>query len=179
MLFSRGAIMRKATMRMVLCLCAVWSLCGAAAFAETYPGTPEGVMAGYLKADGDGMGLSSDTCQEIFQYAVWPEAPGWDTFSVIRSFEIQKTSPTKDGVNIKVEYLLAGEMRGEEFVPRNKKEGVTYKLVQEAGKWKVAEPQLQPHVLLEKAVAFVKIPEAQRALENAAAGKRKSDEVKE
>lgn len=171
--------MRKSAMKAVLCLCAAWVFAGAEAFADTYPGTPEGVIAGYLKADANGMGLSSDTCQEIFKYAVWPEAPGWDTFTVVRSYEIQKTSPSKDGVNVKVEYLLAGEMRGEEFIPKNKKEGVTYHLVQVDGKWKVAEPQLQPHVLLEKAVAFVKIPEAQKALEKAAMGKRKSDEAKE
>lgn len=119
---------------------------GVRAGQEPYPSFPVGVLAAYLNEDASGAGWSSETFPNLIRYAVWPEAPGWDTITVIHSFSIGEAKINGQKARVPVKYHVLGRMENDTFKPAPAVEEVTYELEREQGHWKVAEPQLMPHI---------------------------------
>lgn len=107
-----------------------------------YPTTPRGVVEAYCRADFDGMQTSSETWPKFVRYAAWPDAPGWDTFTIVAGYTVASAK----GSRVRVVYHVLGALEGETARAEPRDVTVDYKLVRKGGRWKVATPQLDPHV---------------------------------
>jgi hypothetical protein len=125
-------------------------------FAADYPGSPAAVVAAYIEADGEGKALSSDTSSQVLQYTTWPEAPGWDSMAVIKSYDIGEVGRTGNEANVQITYTVVGQLEGFNYTAKPAKEAVDFELVKTKGKWKIASPQLPPHLTVAGAATFLK-----------------------
>ena len=129
-----------------------------------YPGAPASVTAAYIEADGAGLALDGETAPKLLSFTTWDDAPGWDSFVVIKSYDIasagwenDKQHPKNgDKADVEIVYHVLGSMNGLVFVPKPADETVTFDLVRKKGRWKIVKPQIPPHLFL---------PDAIRALE--------------
>ena len=138
------------------------------AAAQSY--TPEVVLRKYVQGDADGKLTNSEGFHEMSPLFVWPDAPGWDTFTVINDYAIGKPRIHGARASIVVTYTVLGELDSTpSFRPADqshKKERVEYVLLRSRKHWtfaangapdeevngpplwRVEKPQLQPHISL-------------------------------
>jgi hypothetical protein len=116
-----------------------------------YPRTPRAVVEAYCKADFDGMQTDSDTWPWFARYATWPDAPGWDTFTIVAGYTVSPAGPSK----ARVVYEVLGVLAGEEARAEPGPEEVVYTLARRGRRWKVDAPQLRPHVSPEVAMRLL------------------------
>lgn len=129
---------------------------GVDASAAAYPSTPEAVVRAYLDADFGGAGTDSDTFPNLKQYAVWPDAPGWDTFTIVSGYRTAPLGrPTSRRAKVRATYAVLGVLEGEEAKETPKEQIIDYVLVRRGGGWKIASPQLEPHVSTDVAMKIV------------------------
>lgn len=126
-----------------------------------YPTFPAGVVAAYLNEDAAGSGWSSETFPRLIRYAVWPDAPGWDTVTVIKSFSILDTAVSGHKAKVKVVYSVLGQLGNDTFKKAISSEAVTYSLSLANGKWTIEEPQLMPHIAVGDVIRLSKARENQ------------------
>jgi hypothetical protein len=131
----------------------------ASAFADAdYPGAPASVTAGYIEADGAGLALNGETAPKVLSYTKWEDAPGWDSFVVIKSYDIGAVGwnrdKSKDGDHASVEiiYHMLGVVEGLKFTAKPADVTVDFDVVREKGKWKIVKPQLPPHLFVPAAI---------------------------
>lgn len=129
--------------------------CAGVFAADKYPGTPASVVAAYVEADGEGLALEGDTSSEVLKYAIWKETPGWDSYTVIKSYDIVEVGRTGDKASVQITYHVVGEVSGPEFTAKTATEKVTFGVVKKNGKWKIAGPQIGPHVTIESAIKMI------------------------
>jgi hypothetical protein len=120
--------------------------------ADDYPGAPASVVAAFIEADGEGLALSSDTFKQLVRYAVWPDAPGWDTFTVIKSYAIGEVGWTGKKASVQITYDVVGTFSALTFTPKPEKEAISFELRKRKDKWKIISPQLQPHLFVVSAI---------------------------
>ena len=125
------------------------------ASAAAYPTTPEGVVRAYLEADLRGAGTSSETFPSLRQYAVWPDAPGWDTFTIVSGYRTAAIGRNTRRATVRATYDVLGVLEGEEAKETPKEQVVEYVLVRRSGRWKIASPQLEPHVSTDVAMKLI------------------------
>ncbi len=126
------------------------------ASAAKYPSTPEAVVRAYLDADFGGAGTSSETFPTLIQYATWPDAPGWDTFTIVSGYRTAPLGrPTSRRAKVRATYAVLGVLEGEEAKETPKEQIIDYVLVRRGGGWKIASPQLEPHVSTAVAMEIV------------------------
>jgi len=118
----------------------------AAAAPDAYPKAPERVVRAFCDADFGGAQTASKTWPSLAQYAVWPDAPGWDTFTIVAGYTVSPLRRTARSASIRVVYDVLGVLEGDEARETPERPAVIYRLVRRAGRWKVASPQLDPHV---------------------------------
>ncbi|CAN5559621.1 hypothetical protein BH09VER1_BH09VER1_38630 [soil metagenome] len=148
---------------MVALLLAISGLNELALAESPYPSFPAGVMAAYLNEDAAGSGWSSETFPRLIRYAVWPEAPGWDTVTVITSFSIGDAKVSGSKAKIRVSYNVLGQLANDTFKKAPATETVTYSLSKAVGKWVVEEPQLMPHIAVADVIRLSKARETPTA----------------
>lgn len=124
---------------------------GASTPPRPYPRTPRAVVEAYCKADFDGMQTDSDTWRSFAQYATWPDAPGWDGFTIVSGYTVSPAGPAR----VKVIYAVLGVLEGEEARAAPRPKEVVYTLVRRGGRWRVDDPQLEPHVSPEVAMRLL------------------------
>ena len=118
----------------------------AAAASDAYPATPDAVVRAYCEADFGGAQTASETWQKLAQYAVWPDAPGWDTFTIVSGYTVSRMRHTTRSARARVVYDVLGVLEGEVARRTPERPTVIYSLVRRSGRWKIASPQLDPHV---------------------------------
>lgn len=154
---------------------AVLLLCAAVALAQSTTKTPKQVVEEYCKLDAAGALTSSEGWPTISPLFVWPDAPGWDTFTVVRRYTVGAEKKVGRTATVPVEYEVAGVLDSTpRFRPAKvKKVTVVYHLVYDnkrfvmdadgnpdrevasgAARWRIAKPQNEPHVSYEKALAM-------------------------
>jgi hypothetical protein len=134
-----------------LCWCCI-ALAG-----DAYPGAPASVVAAYVEADGEGLALDGETAPALLKYVVWTETPGWDSYTVIKSYDIGEVGYSGDKASavkasVQIIYHVVGEVSGPEFTAKTADEEVTFEVVKKNGKWKISEPQIGPHLTIEGAI---------------------------
>lgn len=118
---------------------------------DAYPRSPRDVVEAYCAADFAGDQTASETWTRFARYAVWPDAPGWDTFTIVSGYTVEPRGRT----SVRVVYHVLGALEGEEAREERRDKTVEYTLVRRGGRWKVASPQLEPHVSPEVALRIV------------------------
>ena len=111
-----------------------------------YPASPDSVVRAYCDADFAGAQTASETWPKLAQYAVWPDAPGWDTFTIVAGYTVSRVRQTSRSARVRVVYDVLGVLEGEVARKTPERPTVVYSLVRRSGRWKVASPQLDPHV---------------------------------
>lgn len=114
----------------------------------------------FLVLDSQAAGLSAETWPELGALTTWVTAPGWDTFTIIRRYEISKVMEGKKRAQVTVTYYPLGRM-SDGFAPETKNEVVVYHLNKVGNEWKVDGPQLNPHVSYEVMKARLEARSAQ------------------
>jgi hypothetical protein len=144
-----GTSMRTALLFCILALTAP-------AFAGSYPGSPAAVVAAYVEADGAGMALDSTTAGQVLKYTTWEDAPGWDSFAVIKSYDIGEVGYDESKASVQITYHLLGQLAGSAFTAKKTEESVSFELQKVKGQWKIEKPQLSPHLEADSAITFLK-----------------------
>ncbi|MGH8047616.1 MAG: hypothetical protein ACREKL_10240 [Chthoniobacterales bacterium] len=120
--------------------------------ADDYPGAPASVTAAYIEADGRGLALDGETAPLLLGYTTWKDAPGWDSFVVIKSYDIGEVGWTGDKASVQITYDVLGQIDGMKFTSKPANEEVFFELVKKKGKWKIVKPQLAPHLFVAGAI---------------------------
>jgi hypothetical protein len=131
----------------------------ASAFAaDNYPGAPASVTAAYIEADGAGLALDGETAPKLLNYTTWKDAPGWDSFVVIKSYDIGAVGWNKDNSRdgdkayVQITYHVLGKVEGLKFTPKPADEEVYFDLVKKKGQWRIVKPQLAPRLFVPAAI---------------------------
>ena len=109
-------------------------------------------MTAFIRADAWGLQTSSDYWPLVTQMAVWEDGPGWDTSTVVESAEIVGRSVAKNKAEFTVRYRTLGEIHADgDYRPVLDRSGAgvetkVFKLTKVKGRWKIVEPQDQPHL---------------------------------
>ena len=122
---------------------------------EEYPGAPASVVAAYIEADGEGLALDGETADAVLKYTAWKETPGWDSYTVIKSYDIGEVGHTGNKASVQITYHVVGQVSGPEFTPQTDKEEVTFELEKKNGKWRITDPQNGPHLTIEGAIETI------------------------
>src|SRR6266542_3962570 len=101
-------------------------LATATVFADDYPGAPASVTAAYIEADGKGLALDGEAAPKLLSYTTWPEAPGWDSFMVIKSYDIGEVGWTGNKASVTITYEVLGQIDGLTFTAKPAKEEVSF-----------------------------------------------------
>lgn len=146
-----------------------------ATLAQSATKTPKQVVEEYCKLDAAGALTSSEGWPTISPLFVWPDAPGWDTFTVVRGYTVGTEKKVGKTATVPVQYEVAGVLDSTpRFRPAKvKKVTVVYRLVYDnkrfvmdadgnpdheeasgAARWRISKPQNEPHVSYEKALAM-------------------------
>jgi hypothetical protein len=127
----------------------------AARAQDPYPPAPAGVVEAFCAADFEGAQTDSDTWPRLARYATWPDAPGWDTFTIVTAYRVSPLSRTARAARVRVVYDVAGVLAGEEARAEPRTETHVFRLVRRGGRWTIAAPQLRPHVSAATALRLV------------------------
>ena len=142
--------------------------------------TAQDVLTQFVKLDFGGARLDSDGFKKVFPLTDWPDAPGYDSSIIIKSYKIGAPTMRAGKTVIPVTYDVVGFMSGnvmwEAYADNPNSESfkdqvkVNYELVTKKGQWKVHEPDTLPHISV-----AVALKNEEALLAEAAAG---SDEQK-
>jgi hypothetical protein len=99
-----------------------------------------------------GLALDGETAPALLKYTAWKETPGWDSFTVIRSYDIGEVGYTGNKGSVQITYHVVGEVSGPEFTSKTADEVVTFEVAKKNGKWQITGPQIGPHLTIEGAI---------------------------
>jgi hypothetical protein len=170
----------------VILLVGCWCVAGLAQSgspkAAPQTSSPRAVVSEYCRLDADGGLASSAGWPSISPLFVWPDAPGWDTFTVVRSYTVGKATQVGNTARVPVTYELIGTLDSTPRFVRAKvtKQTVVFHLVRNnqhwvldadgnpdhqvasgVARWRIDKPQNEPHVSYERALQM-----AQEMLKN-------------
>jgi hypothetical protein len=138
----------------------IFVLCAVSAGGQT--STPQEVLNKFLKLDFDGARLDSEGFKKVFPLTDWPDAPGYDSSIIVRSYKVGEPQVQRSQAKIVVTYevvgMIAGNTAWEAYADNPKSETfkddvtITYVLVLKNGKWKVHEPNQAPHISIDVAL---------------------------
>ena len=131
-----------------------------AATAQT--STPQDVLNKFLKLDFDGARLDSDGFKKVFPLTDWPDAPGYDSSFIVKSYKLGESSIKGGQATIVVTYDVVGFIGGntmwEAYADNPSSETfkdqvrISYELLLKNGKWKVHGPNEAPHISIDVAL---------------------------
>lgn len=114
-----------------------------------YPATPEKVVEEYVRKDAEGARLCSVKFREIRDLFMWEEA-GFDVAIIITRYDIKTLSVEPDTARIAVSYYELGEFSSpDQWRPNRTKSTETFILKKDGTRWRIAEPEIFPRVLLD------------------------------
>jgi hypothetical protein len=119
------------------------------------PGSaPLTVVQEYVSRDAQGERLRSNAW--FMSVVTWPDDPGYDSHTAIRSYTVSPAQVTGDSAVVQVEYrvlawIVAGDTNSTRVMPHDSLETQRFRLVRTDGKWLIAGPQIDQHVLLDRA----------------------------
>jgi len=125
---------------------------------EHYPGAPASVVAAYIEGDGEGLALDGETVSALLKYTTWDDAPGWDVFIVIKSYDIGEVGYDGDKASVQIIYHTLGTISGLTLTGKPGDEVVDFEVVKQGGKWKITGSQEAPHLTVagaRKALAVI------------------------
>jgi hypothetical protein len=102
---------------------------------------PIDTIQAFCQADFNGVRTSLDTYQEVIPYVIW-EVTIENDAHIVSDFKVVNSTQTEDEANIAVVYTRIGKLfegKIESFGATS--DVVTYKLIQESGRWKIQYPQ--------------------------------------
>ena len=107
------------------------------------------LVRAYVARDAGGARLSYDAWSS--SVVTWPEEPGWDIVTVARSTAVRPLPAVGDTARVEVVYADAGIVEPldgmrYQFSAQDSTERQVFKLVRQAGAWKIADPQVEPHI---------------------------------
>jgi hypothetical protein len=133
--------------------------------------SPNQVLEKYCARDAQGAWTSSDTATDMWPMVMWPDAPGWDVFTVIAEYKIAPATIHGSHATAWVRYTVLGTLSQKQvphsdettfyFVRKPHPERHLYrllkgdqqwdlsgapKLVKGPMAWRVESPQLGPYV---------------------------------
>lgn len=116
---------------------------------------PVGLVRQYVKRDGDGERLApADWFQQV---VTWPQEPGYDSHTVIRSYRVERPPSIEGSAKIQVRYELIGWVvpgkPHSTFIPWEGTEVFTFVVIRDEQGWRIAEPMIDQHVLAEVVAA--------------------------
>jgi hypothetical protein len=127
---------------------------------------PAALMREYARRDAAGERLA--TSSWFSDVAEWQDEPGWDAYTVIRSYDIAPATIMGDSASVRITYRRAGEMESGaqalEFVPDTGTESVLFALHRSDGSWKITAPQINQHVLIERVLKIKPLADSTRRL---------------
>jgi hypothetical protein len=125
---------------------------------------PRALLEKFLQLDGDVGRVSSEAFKSTFDalFTKEMEEPGWDTFTVIKNYQIVGCEKDKDGFKFSVKYETLGEITWVArdgqcplFTPKEKAENLKAHVTKQAGQWKIDETPGNPHLKAKRAEAVV------------------------
>lgn len=131
---------------------------------------PVSLVRSYVKRDGNGERLGPNPWFD--GVVTWPQEPGYDSHTVIRTYEVQPP-PTIAGspAKIPVRYDVIGWITSSGFISQEKLEKFIFVVVLTDDGWRIQAPQIDQHILAEVAlkIGFLSAEDAARIRELAAA----------
>jgi hypothetical protein len=123
---------------------------------------PQDVLNRFLKLDFDGARLDSDGFKKVFPLTDWPDAPGYDSSIIVRSYKAEGPHIRGGEAKIVVTYdvvgMIAGNTVWEPFAGNTSSETfkdqvkISYEVVLKNGRWKVHGPNELPHISIDVAL---------------------------
>jgi len=133
--------------------------------------SPESIVKEYCQKDFDGARTSSQTYSQVDHLYLWPEEPGWDTVTIVKSYRIVSSQMRGNHAVVTVEYQTLGDIGGSEFLEDHTSTKVAFKLelgskewtwkndepVLEVSNlaWRITYPIMQPHISVPYAIKHV------------------------
>ena len=118
-----------------------------------YPATPEEVVEEYVRKDAEGVRLSGQKFREIRDLFMWEEA-GFDVATIITGYDIRTMDIGPEMARVSVTYRELGEFSPFEFRPDKKEVTESFMLKKDGNLWRITEPEIFPHVLLDTMVSM-------------------------
>ena len=141
----------------------------AAVEAAHPPNTPAEVVAEFCKLDFEGGQLTNEGWRHMSNLFTWADAPGWDDFTVVKSYKVVSSNANGNRGVVTVEFQRIGKLSDEPvFTQDVATEEVTFQLIHTMREWKVdadggpkkikpewswkiQSPQKNPHISCESA----------------------------
>jgi hypothetical protein len=116
---------------------------------------PVGLVKEYVKRDANGERLQAEPWFQ--QVVTWPEEPGYDSYTVIRSYSVERPTIQGSPAKILVRYDVIGWVQwqdGEQvFLDQEMSQAITFVVVRDDNGWRIDGPQFGQRVLAEIAAA--------------------------
>lgn len=119
---------------------------------ELPSGDPVALVSLFIEADANGLQTSGEHWPLVQRFAIWQDAPGWDTVTVVTSARLLGSRIEGDVARVRVRYGVLGIMyEGEhgnpilEALPASAQE-IEYTLERQGGVWKIVAPQDGPRI---------------------------------
>ena len=101
----------------------------AAVEAAHLPTTPAEVVTEFCKLDFEGGQLTNEGWRRMANLFTWSDAPGWDDFTVIKSYKVLSSNANGNRATVTVEFQRIGRLSDEtEFTADVATEQVTFQL---------------------------------------------------
>lgn len=131
---------------------------GEIARGEPPSAEPVALVSLFIEADADGLQTSGEHWPLVQRFAIWQDAPGWDTVTVVTSARLLGSRIEGDVARVRVRYGVLGIMyEGEhgnpnlEALPATTQE-IEYTLERQGGAWKIVAPQDGPRISVRHAL---------------------------
>ena len=116
---------------------------------------PTALVREYARRDAAGESLSASFW--VPSAPAWANEPGWNAFTVIRGYSVAPAVVTGDSALVAVTYSRLGPVAhfggpALHFVLDSATETVVFALRRTGGGWKITAPDLDKHVLIERAL---------------------------
>jgi hypothetical protein len=123
-----------------------------------YPNTPLKVVETYVRLDSEGAraGLTPGGWDDIREYVLWEDEPGWDGAYLFAGYTIKEMSRQADEAVVLVTYRVVGDFGGDYTFTRGKWNEVTAFLLKRIdGRWRIDTPQTPPFLSIDTMIRYL------------------------
>ena len=134
------------------------------AFTGDITNDPSKLVQKYLSLDSRGARLNVHSFEVLTPYIAWKEEPAWGQVVVISKYEVMEDVTQWEIINsmeafIPVTFHVVGTMYWEaaNFLPETYKEVRRFHVKAIDNQWRIAAPQLPPHVGKKRLIDYVRL----------------------